>query len=175
MPGANCRPLRVLRVPRTLFPGHILNAGKGEGGKRDTRALYIFTNSRSTAERPASIPSPSSLINPFILLLRTLRLSPSSFLLLLQHLPHHLNSPGSRFWMGWLVVIREASITGGGALIISTNRATPCNFFRSQCNATVLLTAASSSIPSAVTQCSPSCCVRLHTRPLRSARRPLSS
>ena len=26
MPGANCRPLRVLRVPRTPFPGHSLNA-----------------------------------------------------------------------------------------------------------------------------------------------------
>ena len=26
MPGANCKPLRVLRVPRTPFPGHILNA-----------------------------------------------------------------------------------------------------------------------------------------------------
>merc|ERR1712113_454024 len=26
MPGANCRPLRGLRVPRIPFPGHILNA-----------------------------------------------------------------------------------------------------------------------------------------------------
>ena len=26
MPGANCKPLRGLRVPRTPFPGHILNA-----------------------------------------------------------------------------------------------------------------------------------------------------
>ena len=26
MPGANCRPLRALRVPRTSFLGHILNA-----------------------------------------------------------------------------------------------------------------------------------------------------
>eukprot|EP00959_Pyramimonas_sp_CCMP1952_P143587 3005914-Pyramimonas_sp.AAC.1 len=26
MPGANCRPLRVLRAPKTPFPGHILNA-----------------------------------------------------------------------------------------------------------------------------------------------------
>ena len=30
-------------------------------------------------------------------LLRTVRLSPS----LLLHFPHHLNSPGRRFWMGW--------------------------------------------------------------------------
>ena len=63
MPRASCRPLRVLHVPTTPLPGHNLShqseermAGEGEGGKRDTGAQYIFTNSRSTAVRPTSIP-----------------------------------------------------------------------------------------------------------------------
>ena len=48
MPGDNCKPLRALRVPKTLFPGHILNA------RSQLYATSCSSCSQNTISKPHS-------------------------------------------------------------------------------------------------------------------------